>query len=625
MPTSAVEKPLVIFDGDCGFCRFWVDYWRKLTRDRIDYAPFQEVADNFPDIPRKDFARSLQMVTPQGTTYSGAAAVVHALSYTEGYSYLAWFYTNFPLFTPISEGCYRLVADHRSFADVLRRALWGKRLEPSTYLLTRWLFLRLLGLIYLAAFGSLWPQITGLVGARGIIPWNGFAQAVATRYGPERFWLLPTLAWFSPTDGFLKFLVGAGIVLSVLIILGIATGPALLVSWILYLSLVTVGRDFLAFQWDALLLEAGFLAIFLASSNLLESHWKSAADSAAASASPPLKTVIWLLRWLLFRLFFLSGCVKLLSHDPTWRNLTALEYHYHTQPLPTPLAWYANQLPAWFQKCSVVGAFGIELFVPFLIFAPRRLRHFGCAALIGFQVLIALTGNYAFFNLLAVALCFTLLDDAALHRLIPAGLGRRLKSRIRSARRSRAVRLAYSVLAAFILFVSGMEMLQDFAARAVPAPALELMAWAEPLHVVNPYGLFAVMTTERVEIILQGSMDGLAWQSYGFKYKPGNLTRRPGWVAPYQPRLDWQMWFAALGTYRDNPWFLGLIRGLLEGSPEVLKLLGRNPFPNAPPRYVRALAYDYRFTNFAERSATGDWWQREYKGIYFPAVSLRDP
>ncbi|MGH9452454.1 MAG: lipase maturation factor family protein [Terriglobia bacterium] len=623
METGAIEKPLVIFDGDCGFCRFWVEYWRQLTRDRVDYAPFQEAAERFPHIPREAFARSLQMVTPEGWTYGGAAAVFQVLSYAEGYGHLTWLYDNFPLVAPISEGCYAFVAAHRSFSDALRRALWGKKLEPSTYVFTRWIFLRLLGLIYFAAFTSLWPQITGLVGAQGIIPWSTFAQDVAARFGPERYWLLPTLAWLNPADGFLKFLVGAGVALSILIILGIATVPALILTWIVYLSLVTVGRDFLAFQWDALLLEAGFLAIFFASCGLIESHWRRSSGERGAAETPPSKTVIWLLRWLLFRLFFLSGCVKLLSHDPAWRNLTALEYHYHTQPLPTPLAWYVSQLPAWFQKCSVVGVFAIEVFAPFLIFAPRRLRHLGCAALISFQILIALTGNYAYFNLLAVALCLLLLDDAALRRWIPDGLRRRLAVHVGKRALSSRRRMVYAALTVFVVFVSGMQMLEDFGAHFVPQPALEFMSWVEPLRIVNPYGLFAVMTTERVEIILQGSMDGQRWESYSFKYKPGDPKRRPGWVAPYQPRLDWQMWFAALGTYRDNPWFVGLIRGLLDGSPDVLKLLGNNPFPNAPPRYVRALAYDYRFTDFAARRATGDWWQREYKGIYFPPVSLR--
>jgi len=625
METSPVEKPLVIFDGDCGFCRFWVEYWKQLTHDRVDYAPFQEVAANFPHIPKETFARSVQMVTPEGKTYSGAEAVFHALSYARSFGYLTWLYDHFPLFAPFSEAGYRLVAAHRSFADVLRRVLWGKKLEPSTYVFTRWIFLRLLGLTYLFAFTSLWPQITGLVGAHGIIPWSDFAQDIASRFGTERYGLLPTLAWLNPSNGFLQFLVAGGVALSLLVILGIATEPALILSWIFYLSLVTVGRDFLGFQWDALLLEAGFLAIFLASWNLLEPHWRQPAKDRDNAETPPSKTLIWLLRWLLFRLFFLSGSVKLLSHDPTWRNLTALEYHYYTQPLPTPLAWYASQLPDWFQKCSVVGVFAIELLVPFLIFAPRRLRHIACATMISFQILIALTGNYAFFNLLAVALCLLLLDDAAWRRVIPTGFGRWLATHAGKASRSPIYRLVYAALAVFVLFVSGMEMLGDFAPASVPQTAVEFMDWVEPFHIVNPYGLFAVMTTERVEIVLEGSMDGQTWQDYSFEYKPGNVKRRPGWVAPYQPRLDWQMWFAALGSYRENPWFYGLVGQLLQGSPDVLSLLRHNPFPSSPPRYVRAIAYDYRFTRFATHRLTGDWWQREYKGIYFPPVSLRDP
>ena len=623
MEPGTVEKPLLIFDGDCGFCRFWVKYWKQLTRDRLDFAPFQEAGLNFPQIPQEAFARAVQLVTPDGKTYSGAEAVFHALSYAGNYAYLIWLYDHFPLFAPLSEAGYRLVAAHRSFADALRHMLWGKQLEPSSYVFTRWIFLRLLGLTYLFAFASLWPQITGLVGAHGILPWIDFARNISSRFGTDRYWVLPTLAWLNPSNGFLQFLVGGGVGLSLLVILGIATEPALILSWIFYLSLVTVGRDFLGFQWDALLLEAGFLAIFLASWNILESHWRRPAKDPDAAETPPSKTVIWLLRWLLFRLAFLSGSVKLLSHDRAWRNLTALEYHYYTQPLPTSLAWYASQLPAWFQKCSVVGVFAIELFVPFLIFAPRRLRHIACATMISFQILIALTGNYAFFNLLAVALCLLLLDDAAWRRLIPTAFGSRPALHAGKVSRSSIRRLVYAVLAVFVVLVSGMEMLGDFDPASVPQSGVELMDWVEPFRIVNPYGLFAVMTTERVEIVLEGSMDGQTWQDYTFKYKPGNVKRRPGWVAPYQPRLDWQMWFAALGSYRDNPWFVGLVGQLLQGSPDVLSLLRHNPFPMSPPRYVRAIAYDYRFTRFATRRLTGDWWQREYKGIYFPPVSLR--
>jgi predicted DCC family thiol-disulfide oxidoreductase YuxK len=623
MKSGAVEKPLVIFDGGCGFCRFWVDYWRLLTGSRVDYSPYQEASSQFPQLPLQALERSLHLILPDGRTYSGAEAVFHTLGFGRGYGYLVWLYENFPLFAPISELGYRLTADHRNFFDVLRRLLWGKRLVPSTYALTRWIFLRLLGITYFCAFASLWPQVTGLIGRHGIIPWGSFAQDIAGRLGPERYWLLPTLAWFNPSDGFLEFLAAGGAAFAVLIVLGILTGPALILSWIFYLSLVTVGRDFLSFQWDALLLEAGFLAIFLAPWKLLESPWRVSARLQCAPSTSAPKTVIWLLRWLLFRLFFLSGCVKLLSHDPNWRNLTALEYHYYTQPLPTPLAWYANQLPVWFQKLSVIGVFVIELFVPFLIFAPRRLRHWGGATMIAFQILIALSGNYAFFNLLAITLCLLLWDDAAWQQCFPARFVRRLEGPAEPPSRPGWRRLLYAALAIFILFLSGLEMLGDFAPPAAPQAA-EFMEWIEPFHIVNLYGLFAVMTTERMEIVLQGSQDGQNWRSYSFKYKPGNPKRRPEWVAPYQPRLDWQMWFAALGSYRQNPWFIGMVGRLLEGSPDVLRLLRHNPFPGAPPRFVRAVAYDYHFTDFAARRATGSWWRRDYKGLYFPAVSLRD-
>lgn len=615
-------KPLLVYDGDCGFCRFWVDYWRKLTAAQIDYAPFQEAAQNFPDIPLERFQQSVQFIAPSGAVASAAEAVFCTLALVRGYAWLLWLYQHAPGFAPASEFGYRLVAGHRTFFDRLRLFLWGRSLDPPSYFLTRWAFLRLLGVVYLVAFASLWPQVGGLVGVNGILPAQHFLASVAHSLGPERYRLLPTLAWVNASDGFLKFLAGGGTLLSVLLILGILPGPLLLILWISYLSLVTVGQDFMTFQWDILLLEAGFLAIFLAPWSGLARHWKKPEDG--ASARPPSKALIWLLRWLLFRLVFLSGCVKLLSHDPTWRNLTALEYHYETQPLPTPLAWYAFQLPHWFQKCSTAGVFIMELAVPFLIFTPRRLRLTGCGLLVFFQILIAITGNFAFFNLLAISLCLLLLDDQALHHVFPRALTHRLLSSLDYAKSSVTRRIGLAVLTVVILFGSAVLFIATISgSAAVPRSALKFTSWLEPFHIVGSYGLFAVMTTTRPEIIIQGSNDGLHWQDYEFKYKPGSLKKGPGWVAPYQPRLDWQMWFAALSNYRSNPWFVNLMIRLLEGSPQVLGLLGKNPFPSAPPRYVQALVYDYRFTGFAERRTTGDWWQRKLDGLYFPVATFR--
>jgi len=624
--TETRLKPLLVYDGECGFCRFCVDYWQKLTGDGIDYAPFQKVSQDFPQIPLKQFQQAVQLIDPEGNVRSAAEAVFRTLSYVPGYGWPLWLYRHVPGFAPASELTYRFVAQHRPFFDKLRWWLWGRQLDPPSYFLTRWVFLRLLGIIYLVAFASLWPQITGLAGTHGILPAQDFLASVARNIGPERYRLFPTLAWLTTADGFLKFLAVGGALVSVLLILGIASGPLLLALWAFYLSLVTVGQDFMSFQWDILLLEAGFLAIFLAPWSGLESHWKKHQGKIARPA--PSKIVVWLLRWLLFRLVFLSGCVKLLSHDPSWRDLTALAYHYETQPLPTPVAWYAFQLPLWVQKCSTAGVFVLELGVPFLIFAPRRLRLMGCGLLIAFQILIAFTGNFAFFNLLTIALCLLLLDDQFLRMILPQALVARALPQPELARTPGPApkHIGLAVLAGVILSGSATLFAATlWGARSVPRVALEAAGWLEPFHIVSSYGLFAVMTTTRPEIIIQGSNDGTHWQDYQFKYKPGGLKKAPGWVAPYQPRLDWQMWFAALSDYRSNPWFVNLMIRLLEGSPQVLALLGKNPFPSAPPRYVRALTYDYRFTNFAERRATGNWWQRQLVGLYFPAATLRKP
>src|SRR5437016_9379556 len=300
--------------------------------------------------------------------------------------------------------------------------------ERSACFLARWLWLRLLGLTYLIAFVSLSTQIDGLAGHNGILPAVDYLEAVRERIGPERYWRLPTFCWLDAGDGFLHFQCAAGTVLSLLLIAGFLPVPALVFLWAIYLSLSTVCRDFLSFQWDILLLETGFLAIFLA-----PRRWPPGFSRETA----PSLTVLWLCRWLLFRLMFMSGAVKLLSGDATWSKLTALTFHYETQPLPTWVGWYAHQLPVWFQKISVAIMFGIELVAPFLILCGRRPRQIACGAFVLLMLLISLTGNYCFFNLLTVALCVLLLDDAFLLRLLPvsgaAFVSKRLPSPAESA------------------------------------------------------------------------------------------------------------------------------------------------------------------------------------------------
>ena len=317
---------------------------------------------------------------------------------------------------------------------------------------------------------------------------------------------------------------------------------------------------------------------------------------------------------------FSSGVVKLASGDAAWRQLTALTYHYETQPLPTWLGWYAHQWPAWCQRVSCGVMFGMELLVPWLIFTPRAGRHAAGLLLIGFQGLILLTGNYTFFNALTIALCLFLFDDAAWPEALrrPA-VGGPAAPGPRGAWPRWLMGLVGAGLG--ILSLAPLSQLLPVPG-AVARPFFVLYRAAAPLRIVNGYGLFAVMTTRRLEIEIEGSRDGQTWQPYAFPWKPGDVRRRPAFVAPHQPRLDWQMWFAALSRYDDAPWFLRFCEQLLRGSPAVLRLLAGNPFPEAPPRYLRAVAYEYHFTDGPTRRQTGAWWRRTRAGLYCPVLSL---
>jgi lipase maturation factor 1 len=638
-------KPLLIFDGDCNFCSLWVRRWEQQAAGRFDTVRAQDaqVAARFPELSSEQLAAAIHLVEPDGVVYSGAEAVFRALALgPRGRWPLDW-YARSAAFARASEWFYGLVAGHRQFFSWLTRLSWGRELAPPSHRLVQAVFLRWLGAVYLIAFVSLWVQVLGLIGSEGIIPAkltleNVRQQALSAHAGWEQYHYLPTLCWLNTSDSFLEAQCAAGAILALLVVAGIAPAPCLAGLWVLYLSLTTVGREFLSFQWDALLLEIGLLAIFFAPGQLLPRR---------SRAHEPSRLVLWLLRWLLFRLMFASGCVKLLSGDPAWHNLAALSYHYETQPLPTWPAWYAFQLPASFLKASTIVMFGIELVLPFLIFAPRRIRKVPFVAFIALQGLIFLTGNYCFFNLLTVGLCILLLDDSGLSRLwvtltlrperLPEACSQaQVQPAPAPAQPSPGTspRLGFSwrwpgFTAVPVAGLAILIPLVRFAGLfgwnlAWPAPVAAVCNWVSPFRSFNSYGLFAVMTTSRPEIIVQGSNDGVTWLDYQFRYKPGDVQRRPGFVEPHQPRLDWQMWFAALGDYRQNPWFVNFCVRLLQGSPKVLSLLERNPFPAAPPRYVRAVVYDYHFTTLATRRQTGAWWRREEKREYLPAISLRN-
>lgn len=617
-------KPLLIFDGDCGFCRRWIQRWCAITGDRVEYEPYQKVGSSYPQISEENFKRSVQLIEDSAgacTITSGAEAVFRSLAYNPRRRWFLWLYEKILPVRVASEAFYRLIAQNRSLFSKLSHFFWGDQLEPSTYRLSTFFFLRILAVIYFIAFFSLGIQILGLIGSQGILPISMYLEQVREQIGARGYGIVPTLTWINSGDGFLLFLCGGGILFSVLLFWGFIPNVLLFLLWGFYLSLVTAGQEFLSFQWDILLLETGFLAIFLAPMTLR--------DHFSRNFEPPAIPRL-LLKWLLFRLVFLSGVVKLASGDETWRTLTALQFHYETQPLPPWTAWAMHHLPPVFHQFSTLMMFLSELVIPFLFFAPRRLRLTGCFAAIFFQLLIVATGNYCFFNLLAMALCLFLLDDAFWMGCHPArSEGSQILQILRryapqGDKKARKMPAGITLPLAFlVLWISlgQMSWIWEGGKRQVRSQG-NLEQILSPFRTINSYGLFAVMTTTRDEIRVEGSNDGVNWLAYEFKYKPGDLSKKPRFVQPHQPRLDWQMWFAALGTYRQNPWFMNFCIRLLQGSPEVLKLIEKNPFPKAPPRYIRASLYRYRFSNFEEKRHFKVWWKREERGLYCPPLSL---
>lgn len=476
-------------------------------------------------------------------------------------------------------------------------------MTERSYTISSWLFARALGVVLLIAFVSLGVQAEGLFGQRGVVPIELFVES-AKRAG-HSFWDHPSALWWSGSDGAITAVWLAGAIGAVTLSVGLVPRLALAVCWFAYLSFVSLGWPFMSFQWDTLLLEASFTAFFFVPWRVL--------DRPGANHEPH-PVARWALWWLLFRLVFRSAYVKLASGDPTWADMTALTFHYWTQPLPNPVAWYATLLPNSFQRLSCFLMFVIELGAPILIWIPRAwARRTAAASISGLMLLIALTGNYGFFNLLTVVLCIPLLDDRAFRRWLPG----RAETDAPRARESKwnawpgvAPALLIAVTAA--IFFTG-----TFGSRPP--------SWLGPLYrfgTFNNYGLFSVMTTERLEIELEGTLDGDTWTPYQFSYKPGALDRAPPWIAPHQPRLDWQMWFAALGDARRNPWLGNLMQRLLQGEPSVLRLMGSNPFEDQPPKQIRAVIYRYEPSTFAERESSGNWWKRQDRALYAPILGV---
>jgi len=465
------------------------------------------------------------------------------------------------------------------------------------YSLGFWFLARLTGLSYFFAFLSLLPQIPGLYGSDGILPAQNLLTRASEALGPtSAFFALPSLAWlFGATNSSLHLIALAGLLFSALLTFGLFRPVSAALSWLCWLSFVNLGQDFLSFQWDTLLLEVGFLLIFLEKPGLR--------PRSPGLDCPPI-LIRFALTFLLFRLMFSSGIVKILSGDPTWADLSAMSYHFFTQPIPNPLSWFAHQLPA--QSLATLVTLILELLVPFAILIPHpKARLVAGLSFLGLMALVALTGNYAYFNLLTAALSLTLIENRywprPLHlKKIPLPWTPVPWRHLCSV----AALIQLSVAFPVLLATTGLA----------PRMSLPLLGSLEkffaPWHLTSGYGLFAVMTTRRPELTLERSSDGLAWQPIEFKYKAGPPDRLPPQIAPFQPRLDWQMWFAALSAERGQlpGWFTPFLQKLHKGNPDVWSLLPPQP-RFSENDYLRLRLDQYHFTNPAEHSSTGNWWR----------------
>src|SRR5579872_1761007 len=466
--------------------------------------------------------------------------------------------------------------------------------ETALYWLTRWVLQRGLGVVCLIAFLVALNQFRPLLGERGLLPVPAFVKQIPFRESPSLFYLFPR-DW--------AFIAAAwvGIGLSCLAIVGLAERSSWLAAavwaaiWLLYLSFVNVGQTFYGFGWESILLEACFFAIFL-----------------GGSQSEPQRIPIWLFRWLLFRVMFGAGLIKLRG-DPCWRDLSCLNYYFETQPMPNPLSWYFHWQPVWVHQAGVLFNHFIEVVVPFAYFLPQPACGIAGLMTIVFQLVLMLSGNLSWLNALTIVLAFSTLDARFLAPVI------RTAAPVMHAP-SRAFEWATFGIGGLVAVMSIPVILNMISAR-------QLMNFEyNPLHLVGTYGAFGSITRPRFEVIVEGTDEmplspSTHWREYEFKAKPGDVNRAPPQIAPYHLRLDWLMWFAAFSSYQDHPWFVHFLGQLLANDPDALSLIRTNPFPEKPPRYVRALLYEYHFTTPEQRRQTGAWWTRIPAGNYFPAVS----
>lgn len=490
----------------------------------------------------------------------------------------------------------------------------AETINRGTYFLGRRIFFQLLALTYLVVFISAFLQLESLYGTQGIFPLKVYLAYL--KESGAGWTSAPGIFWWFNEDYMLTTVAATGIAAALFLFTGIMRPLVLALLYILYLSIVSVGHTFFFFQWDSLMLELGFLAIFFAPLNF---------RSKPETEAPPSRFVMAGLLFLLFRLMFFSGFVKLASGDVSWRSFTALAFHYETQPLPNPLSWYFHLLPLWWHRLEAMLMFFIELVIPVLLFAPPRIRTVAAIFLFLLQLMIFLSGNFSFFNFQTLALIALVPDDYAYLKLFKERWKEKVTGSIRNnVKSSSKVQAIHALIVFFLVFLAAGKL--DPAGKIGNLPVYsDIAAAVAPFRLVNNYGVFAVMTTERYEIIIEGSYDGKNWEPYILPWQPGPLDRMPAQIAPFQPRLDWQMWFVPFQSCRHSFWLQGLFDALLRNLPAVTRLFAHNPFKDRPPVYLRAIKYRYQFTDWKDGRESGAWWKREGKQIFCPATGLETP
>jgi hypothetical protein len=485
-------------------------------------------------------------------------------------------------------------------------------------LLPRWLFLRALAVIYFSAFGSLVFQIKGLIGPDGILPAQQYLQQVAS-VGHSRFWFAPTLLWISASSYALVALCLVGMLASLLLLFNVWPRGMLVICFLCFLSFVSAAQDFSGYQSDGMLLEAGFIALFFAPAGFRPGWGES---------TPPSRASLFLLQWEWFRIYFESGMVKLASGDPQWRNFTAMDEYYQNGPLPTWVGWYIQHLPHWFHAGTVYATLALELGLVWMLFLPRRWRVVCFFIVTPWEIGVILTANYTFLNYLVLALGVLLLDDRFLLRFWPGTWKKPVPAEPKAAEEEsdslfHSLKIALTgAMLGWMFYVTTAEMLW-IVFPSLPLPKAPV-AVLEPFRIANQYGLFAVMTRGRYEIEFQASNDGQNWVAYPFRRKPQDLNRAPGLYAPHQPRFDWNLWFASLGSWRENAIVPATEERLLANDRDVLNLFAGNPFPQQPPKMVRVVLWQYWFTSMDEKRREGLWWRRKFLGLYGPTLQ-KDP